>query len=123
MRPVSVSRYLRGLLVLPRPLRPELLIRVPRLGRWFVLVLVVVPVVDELLVVLEVGVDVDVSHEDGRIVLEALSMFEAVRLGMEGASPLPKPAICTFFGVVGAKSSSFWSKASCLDDGPGPVLV
>ena len=82
---------------------------------------VVTPVLDWLLVVLEV--EVEVLDEDGKIVLEVLSRFEGVRLGMEGAVPLPKPAICAFFGVIGAKSNSFWSMLSCFDDGPVPVLV
>ena len=123
IRPVSASRYLRGLLALLMPLRPELLIRVPRLGRWFVLVIVVSPVVDWLLVVLELEVDAEVLDEDGKIVLELFSVFEEVLLGTEGATPLPKPAICAFFGVIGAKSNSFWSIFSCFDEGPVPVLV
>jgi len=123
IRPVSASRYLRGLLTLLTPLRPELLIRVPRLGRWFVLVVVMITVADGLLVVFEFEVDAEVLDEDGKIVLEAFSVFEEVRLGIEGATPLPRPAICTFFGVIGAKSNSFWSMLSCFDDGPVPVLV
>jgi len=58
-------------------------------------------------VVLELEVDAEVLDEDGKIVLEVFSVFEGVRLGMEGATPLPKPAICTFFDVIGAKSNSF----------------
>ena len=99
MRPVSASRYLRGLLAPLTPLRPELLNRVPRLGRWFVLVAIVTPVVDGLLMS-EVEVDA-VLDEDGKIDLEGLSEFDEVRLGMEGAAPLPKPAIWAFFGVGG----------------------
>jgi len=107
MRPVSASRYLRGLLPPLTPLIPELLIRVPRLGRWFVLVAVATPVLDGLLVASEVEVDAEVLEEDGKIVLGVLSRFEEVRLGMEGAAPLPKPAICIFFGVIGPNSNSF----------------
>ena len=102
------------------PLRPELLIRVPRLGRLFVLVPVVIPVLGGLLVVLEVEEALD---EAGKVVPEVLSEFEEVRLGKEGADPLPRPAICALFGVAGAKSNSFWSIASCFDDGPVVVLV
>lgn len=65
MRPVSASRYLRGLLELLMPLRPELLVRVPRLGRWFVLVVMEIPVLSGLLVVLEAEVDVEVLDKDG----------------------------------------------------------
>ena len=83
----------------------------------------VFPVVDWLLVVLELEVDAEVLDEDGKIVLEAFSVFEEVRLGMEGATPLPRPAICAFFGVIGAKSNSFWSIFNCFDDGPVPILV
>jgi len=71
IRPVSASRYLRGLLAPLIPLRPELLIRVPRLGRWFVLVAVEIPVLDGLLVPeVEVEVDVELLDEDGKIGLE-----------------------------------------------------
>ena len=72
---------------------------------------------------LELDVEVEVLEEDGKIVLEVFSVFEEVRLGMEGATPLPRPAICAFFGVIGAKSNSFWSIFSCFDDGPVPILV
>ena len=78
---------------------------------------------DWLLVVLEFEFDVEVLDEDGKIDLVMFSVFEEVRLGMEGATPLPRPAICAFFGVIGANSSSFWSILSCFDDGPVPVLV
>jgi len=47
-------------------LRPELLIRVPRLGRWFVLVAVVTLVLGGLLAS-EVEVDVELLDEDGKI--------------------------------------------------------
>ena len=66
MRPVSASRYLRGLLAPLTPLRPELLIRVPRLGRWFVLVAVVILVLGGLLAS-EVEVDMELLEEDGKI--------------------------------------------------------
>ena len=102
------------------PLRPELLIRVPRLGRWFVLVVILIPVLGGLLVA---EVDVEVLDEDGKTVPEVLSEFEEVRSGMGGATPLPRPAICAFFGVIGPKSNSFWSIVSCFDDGPVPVFV
>ena len=65
-----------------------------------------IPVLDGLLVS-EVDVDAEVLDEDGKIDLEGLSRFEEVRLGMDGAAPLPKPAICAFFGVSGPKSNSF----------------
>jgi len=70
VRPVSASRYLRGLLVPLTLLRPELLVRVPRLGRWFVLVVMVVPVLDGLLAS-EVDVDAEVLGEDGKFGPEA----------------------------------------------------
>jgi len=107
IRPVSASRYLRGLLPSPTPLRPELLIRVPRLGRWFEPVVIVFPVLDGLLVVSDVEVDAEVLDEDGKTVLEVLSKFEETLIGMEGATPLPKPAIWAFFGVIGPESNSF----------------
>ena len=46
---------------------PGPLIRVPRLGWWFVLVAVVIPVLGGLLVVSETEVDVGASDEDGRV--------------------------------------------------------
>lgn len=107
MRPVSASRYLRGLLALLRPLRPELLVRVPKLGRWFVVDKVEIPVLGGLLVVSETEVEVEVLDEDGKVVLEVFSRPEEVLLGIEGAAPLPNPAICTFFGVIAPKSNSF----------------
>ena len=68
----------------------------------------VIPVLDGLLVSeVDVDVDAEVLEEDGKIGLERLSKFEEVRLGMDGATPLPKPAICAFFGVIGPKSNSF----------------
>jgi len=78
---------------------------VPKLGRWFVLVATEIP----LLVVseAEVDVDVDMLGEDGKTVLEAFSKLEDVLLGIEGATPLPRPAICTFFGVTAPKFNSF----------------
>lgn len=66
MRPVSASRYLRGLFA-PLTLRTELLIRVPRLGRWLVLVAVAIPVLAGLLEESEVEVDAEVLDEDGKI--------------------------------------------------------
>lgn len=107
MRPVSASRYLRGLLVLFVPLSPELLVRVPRLGRWLVPVAVETLVLDWLLVVSEAEVDVEVLDEGGRTVREVFSRPEEVLPGIEGAAPLPRPAICTFFGVNTPKSNSF----------------
>ena len=88
------------------PLRPELLNRVPRLGRWFVLVATATPVLGGLLAVSEAEVDAEVLDEDGKIVLEVSPELVEGRLGMEGATPLPKPAICAFFGVTRAISSS-----------------
>lgn len=67
MRPVSASRYLRGLLPPLVPLRTELLIRVPRLGRWFVLAVEETPVLGGLLVS-EVEVEAEVLDRDGNIV-------------------------------------------------------
>lgn len=67
MRPVSASRYLRGLLPPFVPLRTELLIRVPRLGRWFVLAVEETPVLGGLLVSEEV--EAEVLDRDGKIVL------------------------------------------------------
>ena len=65
-----------------------------------------IPVLDGLLVS-EVDVDAEVLEEDGNIDLEGLSRLEEVRLGMEGTgNPLPKPAICAFFGVSGPVSPS-----------------
>jgi hypothetical protein len=107
MRPVSTSRYLRGLLALLIPLRPELLVRVPRLGRWFVFDAVEILVLGGLLVVSEAEVEVEVFDEDGKAALEVYSTPEEVLLGIEGAAPLPSPAICTFFGVIAPKSNSF----------------
>lgn len=66
IRPVSTSRYLRGLLPPLMPLRAELLIRVPRLGRWFVLAVEETPVLGGLLVS-EVEVDAEVLDRDGKI--------------------------------------------------------
>ena len=77
-----------------------------RLGRWFILVIVVIPVLGGLLVS-EAEVEAEVLDEDGKIGLEGLSRFEEVRLGMGGAAPLPSPAICAFFGVIRPKSNSF----------------
>lgn len=120
MRPVSASRYLRGLLA---PLtRPELLVRVPRLGRWFVLVTMEFPVLGGLLMVSEAEVDV-VLDEGGKTALEVFSRTEEVLLGIEGAAPLPRPATCAFFGVIAPKSNSFRTITSCFDDGPVPVFV
>ena len=65
------------------------------------------PVLGGLLAVSEVDVDVEALDEGGKAVLEALSKPEEVLLGMGGAAPLPKPAICAFFGVIGPKSNSF----------------
>lgn len=121
MRPVSASRYLRGLLPPLTPLRPELLIRVPRLGRWFVLAVEETPVLGGLLVS-EVEVDAEVLDRDGKIGLGGWSKFEEDRLGREGAAPLPSPDICAFFGVIGPNSNSFWIMVSCFDDGPVPIL-
>lgn len=106
IRPVSASRYLRGLLDPLIPLRPELLVRVPRLGRRFVLVNVGTPVLGGLLVS-EAEFDVEVLDGDGKAALEVFSKPEEVLLGIGGAEPLPRPAICTFFGVMAPKSSSF----------------
>jgi hypothetical protein len=55
----------------------------------------------------EAEVDVDVLDDDGKTGLEILSGPEEVLPGIEGAAPLPRPAICTFFGVVELKSNSF----------------
>jgi len=71
----------------------------------------------------EVEVDAEVLDEDGKIDLEGLSKLEEVRLGTGGATPLPSPANCAFFGVIWPKSNSFWTIASCFDDGPVPTLV
>ena len=49
------------------PLRTELLIRVPRLGRWFVLAVEETPVLGGLLVS-EVEVEAEVLDRDGKIV-------------------------------------------------------
>ena len=68
-------------------------------------VVMAIPVLDGLLAS-EVDVDAEVLDEDGKIDLGGLSRFEEVRLGMEGAVPLPKPAICAFFGVSGPESPS-----------------
>ena len=107
MRPVSASRYLRGLLVPFRPLRPELLIRVPRLGRWFVVDPAEMPVLGGLLVVSEAEVEVEVLDKDGKVAIDVFSIPEEVLLGIEGAAPLPNPAICDFFGVIAPKFNSF----------------
>jgi hypothetical protein len=122
IRPVSASRYLRGLLAPLIPLRPELLIRVPRLGRWFVLVAMEVPVLGGLLVS-EAEVDVEVLDEDGKIGLEVLSRFEEVRLGMDGAAPLPKPSDLRFLWCSRTEIQLLLDHSSCFDDGPVPVLV
>ena len=58
-----------------------------------------IPVLGGLLV-LEAEVDAGLLDEDGKISLEGWSRFEEVRLGMGGATPLPSPAICAFFGVI-----------------------
>ena len=55
----------------------------------------------------EVEVDAEVLDGDGKIVLDWFSKSEGIRVGMEGATPLPSPAICAFFGVIGPKSNSF----------------
>lgn len=123
MRPVSASRYLRGLLVLPIPLSPELFIRVLKLGRWFLPTPVETPVLGGLLAVSELEFDVEVLDGDGKTGLEVFSGPEVVLLGAEGAAPFPRPAICTFFGVIGPKSSSFWTIASRFEVGPSSIFA
>lgn len=70
------------------------------------LAVVEIPVLGGLLVVSEVEADVEVLDRDGKTGLEVFSEPEEVLLGIEGA-PLPRPAICAFFGVIGPKSKSF----------------
>lgn len=71
------------------------------------LAVVETPVLGGLLVVSGAEVDVEALDENEKAVLEVFSRPEEVLLGIEGAMPLPRPAICAFFGVTAPKSNSF----------------
>ena len=65
------------------------------------------PALGGLLVASEVEVDVEVLDEDRKTTPEVFSNSQVVLLGIAGAKPLPRPAICAFFGVIATKSNSF----------------